>query len=82
MADHTHHRYLDYYEDRNVPFLIYAPGKVEPALDETIASQLDIIPTVLGLVGKKPTFPQWVETYWPRKELGPPTSHTETYLGG
>ncbi|EMN02234.1 LTA synthase family protein [Leptospira noguchii] len=56
VADHTHHRYLDYYEDRNVPFLIYAPGKIEPALDETIASQLDIIPTILGLVGKKAYF--------------------------
>ncbi|MDV6236567.1 sulfatase-like hydrolase/transferase [Leptospira ellisii] len=56
VADHTHHRYLDYYEDRNVPFLIYAPGRVKPALDETIASQLDIIPTILGLVGKKVAF--------------------------
>ncbi|TGL96684.1 DUF229 domain-containing protein, partial [Leptospira barantonii] len=56
VADHTHHRYLDYYEDRNVPFLIYAPGRVAPALDETIASQLDVIPTILGLVGKKAVF--------------------------
>ncbi|TGK14181.1 LTA synthase family protein [Leptospira stimsonii] len=56
VADHTHHRYLDYYEDRNVPFLIYAPGRIAPALDETIASQLDVIPTILGLVGKKVTF--------------------------
>ncbi len=56
VADHTHHRYLDYYEDRNVPFLIYAPGRIAPALDETIASQLDVIPTILGLVGKKVAF--------------------------
>jgi len=56
VADHTHHRYLDYYDDRRVPFLIYAPGRVKPGLEESIASQLDVIPTILGLVGKETYF--------------------------
>ncbi|TGK07251.1 alkaline phosphatase family protein [Leptospira semungkisensis] len=56
VADHTHHRYLDYYEDRNIPFLIYAPGKIKPAIDNRNASQLDVIPTILGLVGKETYF--------------------------
>lgn len=56
VADHTHHRYLSYYEDRNVPFLIYSPAKIKPKLDETISSQLDVYPTILGLVGKETTF--------------------------
>ena len=56
VADHTHHRYLDYYEDRNIPFLIYAPGRIQPGFDNRDASQLDVIPTILGLVGKETYF--------------------------
>ncbi|TGL59160.1 alkaline phosphatase family protein [Leptospira ognonensis] len=56
VADHTHHRYLSYYEDRNVPFLIYSPSKIKAKLDDTISSQLDVFPTILGLVGKETTF--------------------------
>ncbi|TGK61761.1 alkaline phosphatase family protein [Leptospira wolffii] len=56
VADHTHHRYLDYYEDRNIPFLIYAPGRIKPGFDDKDASQLDVIPTILGLVGKETYF--------------------------
>ncbi|WP_411824760.1 LTA synthase family protein [Leptospira sp. 'Mane'] len=53
VADHTHHRYLNYFEDRNVPLVIWAPGKIKPKLDLRTASQLDILPTILGLVGKE-----------------------------
>jgi phosphoglycerol transferase MdoB-like AlkP superfamily enzyme len=53
VGDHTHHRYLNYYEDRNIPFLIYAPDFIKPYVDEKIASQLDIIPTILGFINKE-----------------------------
>ncbi|TGN20211.1 LTA synthase family protein [Leptospira idonii] len=56
VADHTHHRYLDYYQDRRIPFLVYSPGRVTPGIDSQIASQLDVIPTILGLVGKQAFF--------------------------
>lgn len=56
VGDHAHHRNLDYYEDRNVPFLIYAPGRIAPKMDSRISSQLDVIPTILGIVGKKVQF--------------------------
>ncbi|WCL49030.1 LTA synthase family protein [Leptospira sp. GIMC2001] len=56
VGDHTHHRYLNYYEDRNVPCLIYAPQLVKPKIDDRIAGQLDLIPTILGLVGKSVYF--------------------------
>ncbi|RHX80153.1 LTA synthase family protein [Leptospira yasudae] len=56
VGDHTHHRNLDYFEDRNVPFLIYAPGRIPAKIDPRISSQLDVIPTILGIVGKKVQF--------------------------
>lgn len=56
VGDHAHHRNLDYFEDRNIPFLIYAPGKIPARIDPRISSQLDVIPTVLGIVGKKVRF--------------------------
>ncbi len=56
VADHTHHRYLSYYEDRNVPLLLYGPKWIKPKMDESIASQIDVFPTILGLVGKETMF--------------------------
>ncbi|XDD43245.1 LTA synthase family protein [Leptospira sp. WS60.C2] len=56
VGDHTHHRYLTYYEDRMVPFLLYAPKFIKPKLDERIGSQLDVLPTILGLIGKETYF--------------------------
>ncbi|OMI16219.1 alkaline phosphatase [Leptospira weilii serovar Heyan] len=56
VGDHTHHRNLDYFEDRNVPFLIYSPGRIPSRIDPRISSQLDVIPTILGIVGKKVQF--------------------------
>jgi len=35
-----------------VPFLIYAPGLLKPERRHTIASQLDILPTVVSLLGR------------------------------
>lgn len=56
VADHTHHRFLNYYEDRNVPFLIYAPSRFKPEIRNDIASQLDVIPTILGNLNKEVYF--------------------------
>ncbi|TGK00724.1 alkaline phosphatase family protein [Leptospira semungkisensis] len=56
VADHTHHRDLNPFEDRNIPLLIYSPKYIKPGVDTRISSQLDILPTILGLVGKKAKF--------------------------
>ncbi|EQA36482.1 arylsulfatase [Leptospira inadai serovar Lyme str. 10] len=56
VADHTHHRNLNPYEDRNIPLLLYSPKLVKPGIDNRISSQLDVLPTILGLVGKKLKF--------------------------
>lgn len=56
VSDHTHHRFLNYYEDRNVPFLLYAPGRIEPGIRNDIVSQLDVFPTILGFIGKETYF--------------------------
>lgn len=50
-ADHAHHRGLNYLEDRHIPLLMYAPGKIAPERIPELASQLDILPTMLGLAG-------------------------------
>ena len=52
LADHTHHRDLNHYEDRNIPLLFYAPSKLKPEIRENIGSQIDLIPTLLGFVAK------------------------------
>ncbi|MCB1173181.1 MAG: LTA synthase family protein [Leptospiraceae bacterium] len=51
LADHAHHRNLNYLEDRHIPLLVFAPGRIPAAVDSRVASQLDILPTVLALAG-------------------------------
>lgn len=51
LADHAHHRGLNYLEDRNIPLLIYAPGLIMPKKVGQLSSQLDILPTILSLSG-------------------------------
>lgn len=40
-----------------IPLLVYAPGKVAPGVIETPTSQIDIAPTVLGVLGLPYTAP-------------------------
>lgn len=54
VADHTHKgrgRQELPIENYHIPMVIYAPGHVAPGKIETIASQIDVSPTVLGLLG-------------------------------
>jgi hypothetical protein len=39
-----------------VPFMLFAPKYIKPKLDERIASQLDVLPTILGVIGKETYF--------------------------
>ncbi len=54
VGDHGVHlrgRALVPSEEYRVPALFYAPGRVAPGRIEAVTSQIDIAPTVLGLVG-------------------------------
>ncbi len=44
-----------------IPLLVYAPGRLAPGTVETTASQIDIAPTVLGLLGLPYTAPFYGE---------------------
>ncbi len=50
VSDHTSHRTLNYFEDRNIPFLILNSSS-KKEINSRVSSQIDILPTVLGLVG-------------------------------
>lgn len=51
VADHTHHSFIDdKYTDQHIPFLIYAPGIVQPGTRHTVGSHSDIVPTVSALL--------------------------------
>jgi phosphoglycerol transferase MdoB-like AlkP superfamily enzyme len=49
VSDHTSHRNLNYFEDRNIPFLILNYNSKGES--QRVSSQLDILPTILGMVG-------------------------------
>lgn len=75
VGDHTHHRFLNYYEDRNIPFLIYSPKFIQPSIDNRIAGQIDILPTILGLIGKEIYF-----TSLGKDLLDPSNQNSSTYF--
>lgn len=50
LSDHTSHRTLNYFEDRNIPFLILNHGNMGK-VNFRVSSQIDVLPTVLGMVG-------------------------------
>jgi phosphoglycerol transferase MdoB-like AlkP superfamily enzyme len=53
VADHTHKgrgRQELPPENYHIPMVIYAPGHVKPGRVDTLASQIDVAPTVLGLL--------------------------------
>lgn len=51
VADHTHHTNLNYYEDRQIPFLFYSPNLIQPQVRYDVVCQLDILPTILAMTG-------------------------------
>ena len=74
VADHSHHRYLNYFEDRKIPFLIYSPALVPPGIEKKTASQLDIVPTILGFIDYDFTFAAM------GKDLRQPSRHPSAYF--
>lgn len=50
VSDHTSHRTLNYFEDRNIPFLVLNHEK-KNYKNNRVSSQIDILPTILGMVG-------------------------------
>jgi phosphoglycerol transferase MdoB-like AlkP superfamily enzyme len=54
VADHTHKgrgRTELPPDNYHIPLIVYAPGHVRPARVDTLASQIDVAPTLLGLLG-------------------------------
>lgn len=51
VADHSHHANLDYLQDREIPMLVLAPHFFTPQVRDDVATQLDILPTILSLSG-------------------------------
>ncbi|MDJ0815492.1 MAG: sulfatase-like hydrolase/transferase [Desulfobacterales bacterium] len=52
-ADHTRHLIPNLYQNYRIPFILYAPRLLSPARYNTVGSQPDVLPTVLGLLNLK-----------------------------
>lgn len=49
-ADHSNHTNPNLYENYHIPFILYAPWLLSPARYNNVGSQLDILPTIAGLL--------------------------------
>ena len=70
LADHTHHRDLDFYEDRHIPILFHWEKKIPPQESNKIVSQLDILPSILDLIGYEKEFSSFGSSVFETKERG------------
>ncbi len=60
VADHSRTRdTFNLANQHHIPFLIYAPGFVPAGVHRVVGSQLDILPTVLGLLELKASHSSW-----------------------
>ena len=60
VADHARTREtLNYSSQHEIPLLIYAQGFLKPKRSEVVSSQLDILPTILGLLKLKTSHASW-----------------------
>ncbi len=66
-ADHSYEG-KNFVEQFRIPLVIYAPGIVEPGIDATVGSQLDIMPTVIDLLGFDDRFTALGESLFFKKE--------------
>ncbi len=46
----------DFQNKFQIPFLLYAPGKVEPGVNQIVGSHIDILPTLFDLLGFDDSF--------------------------
>jgi phosphoglycerol transferase MdoB-like AlkP superfamily enzyme len=60
VADHARTREKFGLADQHyIPLLIYAPGQISPGTDSQVAGQVDLLPTILGLLQLKTIHASW-----------------------
>jgi phosphoglycerol transferase MdoB-like AlkP superfamily enzyme len=61
VPDHTvrHGDSFNFFDQHHIPLLIYSPGYVSPSINPVVSSQLDILPTILGLLQLKTVHASW-----------------------
>ena len=60
VSDHSRTRdKLNLFDQHHIPMLVYSPGYIQPGVNKVVSSQLDLLPTVLGLLQLKTTHSSW-----------------------
>ncbi len=60
VADHSRTRdKLNLFDQHHIPMLVYSPGYVQPGINPVVSSQLDLLPTILGLLQLKTPHSSW-----------------------
>ena len=60
VSDHSRTRdKFNFNDQHHIPFLVYSPGYVQPGVNKVVGGQLDILPTILGLLQLKTPHSSW-----------------------
>ena len=75
VADHCNWVHYDEYQKAinhyAVPIIIYQPGSNYVGIDEDLAQQIDIYPTILDMIGYKKPFRSWGRSLLDKKSAQP-----------
>ena len=75
VADHCNQIYYDEYEKAinrfAVPIIIYKPNSKYVGVDEDLAQQIDIYPTILDMIGYQKPFRSWGRSLFDKKSSAP-----------
>ncbi len=75
VADHGNQVFYDEYNKPinrfAVPIIIYKPNSKYVGIDEDLAQQIDIYPTILDMIGYQKPFRSWGRSLFDKKSLAP-----------
>ena len=60
VSDHSRTRdKVNFFDQHHIPMLVYSPGYIQPGINTVVGSQLDLLPTILGLLQLKTPHSSW-----------------------
>jgi phosphoglycerol transferase MdoB-like AlkP superfamily enzyme len=60
VSDHSRTRdKVNLFDQHHIPMLVYSPGYIQPGINSVAGSQLDLLPTILGLLQLRTPHSSW-----------------------
>jgi len=69
VSDHAAHATKSIFDQHHIPMLVYSPDYIQPGINPVVGSQLDLLPTILGLLQLKTPHSSWGRNLFEVREI-------------